>query len=61
MNMTYIALASFVGCQGSVRKGEIIVINDKAIAEDLLKAGYIETIDKTATILNESQQYRVIG
>ena len=59
--MTYIALCSFVGSIGSVRKREIIVINDKAIAEDLLKAGYIEPIDKTATVLDDNQQYRVIG
>ena len=59
--MTYIALCSFVGSIGSVRKREIIVINDKAIAEDLLKAGYIEPIDKTVTVLKDDQQYRVIG
>ena len=49
MNMTYIALASFVGCQGSVRKGEIIVINDKAIAEDLLKL-YSDTAENESNI-----------
>ena len=59
--MTYIALCSFVGRTGSVRRNEIIVINDKAIAEDLLNAGYIEPIDKTATVLDENQQYRVVG
>ena len=59
--MTYIALCSFVGSIGSVRKREIILINDKAIAEDLLKAGYIEPIDKTVTVLKDDQQYRVIG
>lgn len=59
--MTYIALASFVGTVGSVRKREIVVINDKAIAEDLMKAGYIAPIDNTTTVLDESQQYRVIG
>ena len=61
VNMTYIALASFVGSMGSVRKNEIVVINDKAIAEDLMKAGYIEPIDKTVTVLKDDQEYRVIG
>ena len=59
--MTYIALCSFVGTCGSVRKREIIEIKDKALAEDLLNAGYIEPIDNTATVLDENQEYRVIG
>lgn len=59
--MTYIALTGFFGSIGNVRKNEIIVINDKAIAEDLMKAGYVEPIDNTATVLDKNQQYRVIG
>ena len=58
--MTYIALTGFVGL-ASVRKGEIIVIKDNAVARDLLNAGYIEPIDKTATILDDNKQYREIG
>lgn len=58
--MTYIALTSFVGL-ASVRKGEIIAIKDNAVAKDLLNAGYIEPIDKTATILDDNKQYRVLG
>ena len=55
----YIAVCSFSGAE-SVRKGEIIVINDKNTAEDLLKAGYIEPIEKTKTVIDENQQYREI-
>ena len=51
----YIALCSFVG-RASVRKGEIIVIKDKDTAEDLLKAGYVEPVEKAA--IDENQQYR---
>lgn len=58
--MTYIALTSFVGL-ASVRKGEIIVIKDNAVAKDLLNAGYIEPIDKTATILDDNKHYKEIG
>lgn len=39
----YKALRSFVGTI-SAGKSQIIEIKDKAVAEDLLKAGYIEEI-----------------
>lgn len=55
--MTYIALRSFSG-KMSVAKGEIIEIKDKAIIDDLTKAGYIELIDETATIIDKNKKYR---
>ena len=42
----------------SVAKGEIIEIKDKAIIDDLTKAGYIAPIDETATIIDKNKKYR---
>ena len=57
MCVTYIALRSFSGSM-SVAKGEIIEIKDKAIIDDLTKAGYIAPIDETATIIDKNKKYR---
>ena len=46
--MKYKALVSFSGLI-SMRKGEINVINDKELVVDLIKAGYIEPIEKPKT------------
>ena len=46
--MKYKALVGFSGLI-SMRKGEEREITDKYIAEDLLKAGYIEAIEKPKT------------
>ena len=53
----YIALRSFSG-KMSVAKGEVIKINDKNIADDLIKAGYVAILDKTKTIYDEKEKYR---
>lgn len=57
MCVTYIALIGFSGSI-SVAKGEIIEIKDKAIIDDLTKAGYIAPIDETATIIDKNKKYR---
>lgn len=44
--MLYLATISFSG-QISVAKGKVIDINDDALAEDLLKAGYIVPFEAT--------------
>ena len=46
--MKYKALVSFSGLV-SMRKGEIKEINDKNIVTDLIRAGYIEPIEKPKT------------
>ena len=48
MLMQYRALKGFSGLV-SMRKGEIKEIKDKYIADDLLKAGYIEPVEKPKT------------
>lgn len=55
--MTYRALRSFSG-SNSVAKDEIIEIKDEYIINDLLKAGYIEPIDDTMTIIDKNKKYR---
>lgn len=45
MLMKYRALIGFSGLV-SMSKGEVKEIKDKYIADDLLKAGYIEPIEK---------------
>lgn len=45
MLMKYIAKVGFSG-KVSMRKGEIKEISDKFIVNDLLKAGYIEPVEK---------------
>lgn len=53
MLMKYRALKGFSGLI-SMRKGEIKVINDKEIVVDLIKAGYIEPIEKPKTTNKKS-------
>ena len=48
MLMKYKATVGFSGLV-SMRKGEIKEIKDKYIVDDLLKAGYIEPIEKPKT------------
>lgn len=48
MLMKYIAKVGFSG-KVSMRKGEIREIKDKYIVDDLLKAGYIEPVEKPKT------------
>lgn len=43
----YRALKTFSG-KVSMRKGEVKAITDKKVAADLINAGYIEVIKKTA-------------
>jgi hypothetical protein len=45
MLMKYKALVGFSGLV-SMKKGEVKEIKDKHIVDDLLKAGYIEPIEK---------------
>ena len=46
--MKYRALKGFSGLI-SMKKGEVKEIKDKHIVDDLLKAGYIEAIEKPKT------------
>ena len=48
MLMKYKALVGFSG-QVSMSKGEVKEIKDKYIVDDLLKAGYIEAVEKPKT------------
>ena len=48
MLMKYKAIKGFSGIV-SMRKGEVKEINDKYIVDDLLKAGYIEAVEKPKT------------
>lgn len=48
MLMKYIAIKGFSGLI-TMSKGEVKEINDKYIAEDLLKAGYIEPAEAPKT------------
>ena len=45
MPMKYKAKVSFSGIV-SMSKGEVKEINDKSVVDDLLRAGYIEPIEK---------------
>jgi hypothetical protein len=42
----YRALVTFSGVI-SMRKGEVRAISDSAIADDLLRAGYVEKVEET--------------
>ena len=48
MLMKYRALKGFSGLI-SMKKGEVKEIKDKYIVDDLLKAGYIEAVEKPKT------------
>lgn len=50
--MEYKALVSFAGLVCGI-PGQTIVIDDKATADDLLAAGYIEAIEEPAAKSNE--------